>query len=88
VIVGEALAPVGAVVGGVYVTAKADGAVNVPQAGEQFVPPAAKVHETPLLAGSLETFAIKVTDGSPDFTDANLFVMVTPMVGKMLKLKT
>jgi hypothetical protein len=90
VIVGEAFAPVGAVVGGVYVAEKLGAAlaVSVPHVGEQAAPPTVNAQVTPAFAASFVTTTFIVTVGPLTVCVANLFEIVTTMGGEaIVKLK-
>ena len=84
-IVGDRLAPVGGVAGGVYwaVSAGAAPATSVPQAGEQFVPPAVSAQARPALVTSFVTVAARFAVGPPIVWEENLVVIVTPIGGNI-----
>ena len=90
VIVGFAAAPVGRVVGGVYVAEKLGDAAgtNVPQSGLHAAPFAVNAQVTPALTESFGTLAFTANGGPPMAWDTNLLVIKTEIGGgTIVKLK-
>lgn len=62
--------------------------MSVPHVGVQAAPPAVRFQERPALLTSFEIVAEISVTGPPAVCEANLFVMLTLMGGKIWKLKT